>query len=401
MAYHELLEKSDERFLKPLVWQMPGTTLQGKTRMHNGAALALGEEVRKLTDEKVLLVMGRHVREQETGRVICQALSEAGVEFDIFSELYPEPHFDVAVHISVHMNENHYGAVIGAGGGSSLDMAKLAAHGADGRLIEKIMTNDFSNARLPLILLPTTSGTGSEVSPYTVLTVEGTKKFYTSAAFLPDVAIVDPLLTVTMPPRTTAATAFDAMTHALEGSMASQNPYTECLATESTALILTYLKRVLADGEDIEARYYLSLASVMGMLSYVMGGGLYAHSISYILTLEKDTPHGLGCGLALPYTLAMNESQIHSLLDNLSARCFGHSGSEELRRRVIAKIQQLFVETGLPESLSDLGYTVSDIPNLADTLLNRYYRQKNPRSISRDEATRLLQAMILGEIEYF
>lgn len=401
MAYQELLGISDEKFLKPLTWQMPGTSLYGKTLLYNGAALTLGNEVKKLTDGKVLLVMGRHVMEQEAGQIICRALHEAGVRFDVFSELYPEPHFDVAVHISVHMEANHYGAVIGAGGGSTLDMAKLAACGKDGGLIEKIMSNDFSGPRLPLILLPTTSGTGSEVSPYTVITVDGVKKFYTSAALLADVAIIDPLLTVTMPPKTTASTAFDAMTHALEGSMACPGPYTECLAVESTALILQYLKRALEDGEDIEARYYLSLASVMGMLSYVMGGGLYAHSISYILTLEKGQPHGVGCGLALPYTLAMNESRIHTLLDHLSARCLGCSGSEELRHRMITQIQRLFIRTGLPKALTDLGYTVSDIPGLAETLMNQYYRRKNPREITRDDAKLLFRAMLLGEIQYF
>lgn len=401
MVYRELYEKSDTVFLKPLTWQMPGTVPQGKTVLYNGAALSLGDEVKKITEEKVLLVMGKHVKEQETGEVICRTLNEAGIEYEIFSELYPEPHFDVAVRLALHMEANHYGAVIGVGGGSTLDMAKLAAHGGDGQLLAKIKANDFSEAGLPLILLPTTSGTGSEVSPYTVLTVDGQKKFYTSGAFLPTVAIVDPLLTVTMPARTTAATAFDAMTHALEGCMACPNPYTRCLAAESTALILTYLERAVEDGRDVEARYYLALASVMGMMSYVMGGGLYAHSISYILTLEKEQPHGVGCGLALPYTLAMNESQIHSLMDILSARCFGRSGTEEIRHEMIDKIQELFIKTGLPRSLADLGYTVSDIPRLTDTLLNQYYRQKNPRSITREEAGTLFQAMISGEIEYF
>ena len=146
--------------------------------------------------------------------------------------------------------------------------------------------------------------------------------------------------------------------------MARPSPYTDALAVESAAQILHYLPLALKDGQDIPARCHLALASVMGMMSYVMGGGLYAHSISYILTLEKGAPHGVGCGLSLPYTMAFNAEHIQPLLDKLAARCLGASGGEDTRRQVIWHIQKAFAAAGLPASLEKLGYTAADIPDL-------------------------------------
>ena len=125
----------------------------------------------------------------------------------------------------------------------------------------------------------------------------------------------------------------------------------------------------------------------MGMMSYVMGGGLYAHSISYILTLEKGAPHGVGCGLSLPYTMAFNAEHIQPLLDKLAARCLGASGGEDTRRQVIWHIQKAFAAT--------------DIPDLAGTLLEKYVRKNNPRPLSPEDARRLFAAMLRGSIEFF
>lgn len=401
MDYWELLGKSDEDFRKPLIWQMPGGSVYGKTALFNGAAQTVGQEVKKITSKKVLLIIGKHVLLKDAGAVICKSLEQSGITYDIYTEICPEPQLKDAEKIAQVMDENQYGMVIGAGGGSVMDIAKLAVHGGDGKLIERILKNDFLKPHMPLLLLPTTSGTGSEISPYIVLTIGKKKCFFYSSAFFPAIALNDPVVTATMPPFVTAATAFDAMTHGMEGCMARMSPYTECLASECTSLIFKYLPNAMKDSMDIKARYYLALASIMGMMSYVMGGGLYAHSLSYILTLEKRQPHGLGCGLALPYTLAMNEPYIHTLLDRISLSNFKEAGTKETRHKTIREIQRLFIKADLPASLGELGYTISDVHRLAEQLLTQYYREKNPREMSRTDAELLIQSMILGKIEYF
>ena len=398
MNYWKLLEKSKVIGSHPTIWKMPGRKTEGNIIFYNGAALRIGEETAKLTSQKVLLVIGKKVL-SASGEVILKSFEESGIDYDIFSDICAEPDLDTAKKVADIMDEQPYGAVIGVGGGSTLDIAKLAAHGGDGKLTKRILANNFSQPKIPVILLPTTSGTGSEVSPYVVLTVGGVKKFFTSSEFLPAVAIVDPLLTASMDSRTTAATAFDAMTHGIEGYMACVTPYTVCLAVESTAVIMKFLKRAVERPEDIEARYWLSYASVLGMLSYVMGGGLFAHSISYILTLEKEQSHGTGCGLALPYTMAMNYPHILPFLDRLGARINGRSENEG--EELIREIQALFTKVGMPANLAELGYKLSDGPEFAERLLREYPRPKNPRKVTKREAEKLFHAMLFGKIDFF
>lgn len=400
MEYDRLLEQTPPRYRNPLTWRLPGTAPQGKTVLSCGAAKILGPALREMGISRILLLAGSHVQHTPGGQAVLRCLKEAGVSCDMFTDIPSEPHFEVLCRLQDAVDRRHQ-AVAGLGGGSVMDLAKLAAYGGMD-LLARVKERNFAlEPALPLFLLPTTAGTGREISPYSVLTVEGRKVFYASPSLLPTAALVDPLLTVSMPPHVTAATAFDAMTHALEGAMARPSPYTDALAVESAAQILHYLPLALKDGQDIPARCHLALASVMGMMSYVMGGGLYAHSISYILTLEKGAPHGVGCGLSLPYTMAFNAEHIQPLLDKLAARCLGASGGEDTRRQVIWHIQKAFAAAGLPASLEKLGYTAADIPDLAGTLLEKYVRKNNPRPLSPEDARRLFAAMLRGSIEFF
>lgn len=399
MEYKELLSKSPPQMRNPLCWRLPGAGAEGKTLLYHGAAADAGNEARGLGAKRVLLLIGQHILHTSGGAAVCAALEQAGIDYDIYTDISSEPHFeDIVPGLQRAVSSRRYDAVIGAGGGSVMDMAKLAAQAGGGSLEEILAANDFSHRPLPLILLPTTSGTGSEISPYAVLTVAGKKVFYSSPNLLPTIALIDPLLTVSAPPRITAATAFDAMTHALEGAMARPTAYSEALAVESTAQILQYLPRAVADPRDLEARYNLALASVMGMMSYATGGGLYAHSISYILTLEKEQPHGAGCGFALPYTMAFNTPYIQPLLQKLSARC---QGMMQNKADVLQQIQSASVQLGLPASLQALGYTKSDMPRLADKLLSQYERKNNPRQLTPADAVSLFEAMYAGTVLYF
>ena len=398
MDYFDYLALAPEAHRIPLTWRLPGALGAGKTVLYDGAARSVGETACELGGHHALLLMGRHLRKTTDGAVITQSLNQAGVTFEQFSDVPPEPHEEAVTALREAMEGNHFDLVIGVGGGSVLDMAKLAAHNADGRLGEKIRSADFRGRPLPLILLPTTAGTGSEVSPYAVLTLDGKKVFFSSPRLLPEVAIIDPLLMVSMPPAVTAATAFDAMTHAVEGAMGRPVPYTAALAVESTAQIFTHLPHAAAEGQNLAARYHLAMASMMGMMAYAMGGGLYAHSISYILTLEKGLPHGAGCGFALPFTLALNEPYVRPLLDQLAARCLGRSGDSRDRFAVIRRIRELYTSLSMPVSLQSLGYREEEIPRLAEKMMTQYSRSNNPRAITQEDVCALFRQMYLGEI---
>lgn len=390
MAYDVMLSQTPQALRIPVVWRLPGCG-SGKTALFCGAAQTLGAELQALGARHIFLVIGRHAAKTDTEAVILNSLRASGITWDVYSEIPAEPHLEDALRMVEAMKGAQYDAVVGVGGGSVLDLAKLAAHNEDGALSSRVRATDFSGHRLPLVLLPTTSGTGSEVSPYAVVTVDGKKVFYTSGNLLPDVALVDPLLTVSMPPRTTAATALDALTHALEGAMGRPVPFTGAIAAETLRLILDGLPRALENGADVQARYDLASASVMAMMGYAIGGGLYAHSVSYILTLEKGAAHGVGCGLALPFTMKLNEAYIRPLLSRLESVCPGSSPAAQIRR--------LYLESGLPENLQALGYREEEIPRLAELLLAKYGRKTNPRAYTDADAQRLFAAMYHGNLE--
>lgn len=181
--------------------------------------------------------------------------------------------------------------------------------------------------------------------------------------------------------------------------MARPSPYTFALAEESAALIARYLEPAMEHGDDLEARYYLALAAVMGMMAYSMGGGLYAHSVSYLLTLRKGIPHGVGCGLALPFMMAYSRDEAGPFLDGM-ARKLPNCPSGD-RTRVIARIRGLYLAAQLPANLREMGFSEKDLDTLADELLDSYPRDKNPRKMTRPDARRLFEAMLSGEITYF
>ena len=390
MAYDVMLSQTPQALRTPVVWRLPGCG-GGKTALFCGAAQTLGAELQALGARHIFLVIGRHAARTDTKAVILNSLRASGITWDVYSEIPAEPHLEDALQMAEAMKGARYDAVVGVGGGSVLDLAKLAAHNVDGALCSRVRAAVFSGPRLPLVLLPTTSGTGSEVSPYAVVTVDGKKVFYTSENLLPNAALIDPLLTVSMPPRTTAATALDALTHALEGAMGRPVPFTSAIAAETLRLILDALPRALENGEDVQARYDLSFASVMAMMGYAIGGGLYAHSVSYILTLEKGAAHGVGGGLALPFTMKLNETYIRPFVSRLESVCSGSSPAAQIRR--------LYLESGLPENLQAFGYREEEIPRLAELLLTKYGRKTNPRTYTDADAQRLFAAMYHGNLE--
>ena len=208
-------------------------------------------------------------------------------------------------------------------------------------------------------------------------------------------AVVDPLLTVSAPPHVTAATGIDALTHAIEGAMGAPSPFTEALAARCFSLAMTYLPHAVQDGSDVTARTQLSWASVMGMLSYLEGGGLYAHSASYVLSAYDHVPHGVGCGVALPYCIRYCRKEIAPLAEVL-CRAVGlpRPSPEALAEAVMNLLEKVH----LPTSLQAMGVSRSMLPSLAEHMISGYPRAKNPRSMNHADALALFDAMYAGSL---
>lgn len=374
--------------------RFPGTKTRGYLYFGAGIVDETAGKLELLTPSgTILLIVDPVFQKMEWFSTLVDSILAKGFTLELFSNVEPEPTSNSIEKIKLAVRKQKISAIVGIGGGSTLDSAKFASilgnstHSAK----DLIYTQELICQGLPLLLIPTTAGTGSELSPYIVVSDNGRKLFITSEHAYADIALVDPMLTCTMPDKLTAFTGLDALSHAVEGVVGNDNPYTRALAKESVRLIFTNLPKAVKDGEDIEARANMSFASILGMLTYMQGGGLYAHSMSYVLTETHCFPHGLGCGIALPYTMKFNEPSILPILDELG-------GVINSRHRVPAtevakEFLKLVASVGVPSSLKEAGIDESELPIFSEALVSKYPRPRNPRSLTLGLSSSLVQAM--------
>ena len=375
--------------------QFAGTQPEGKLVIGYGVASETGRYAAQIAKGPALVVADPIVEKLGKLSEICQSLREAGFAYDVFSNVEPEPHLSSAAELVALVRSKSYGLVVGVGGGSALDTAKLAALMAvtDGCAEDVFKNPSLAGKTLPKILISTTSGTGSEVSPYIVMTDDhGKKLFIGTGALYATVALVDPGMAQTMPPKVTAATGLDALTHGIEGMTGATTPYTLALGGKCAELVFAYLPRAVENGDDREARYYMAYASVMGMMAYTQGGGLYAHSMSYLLTVEKGLAHGAGCGLALPYTTAFTGD----FAPEVNATLRKVLGTENVPGRLL----ELLGVVHMPQTLRQIGYERDQLERLAGSLIEAYYRPRNPRPMALENSIRLMQNMYQGSLDF-
>ena len=403
MDYSALMAMVPENLKEIITFQTSGTKVYGKIAIGFGLAEKVGEEAKKLGNGKIFLVTDKTITGLGLSGIVLDSLQKAGFVVDVFDEVEPDPHLETALRVQDLVRKSNYGVVVGLGGGSVIDMAKVASLTATntGDIKNYMTGNPIEQEGLPSIMMPTTSGTGSEVSSYIVLSGEDKKMFFASPYIYPTIALDDPLFTSTMPPKVTAATGLDALSHGVEGLIGKPGPISEALTNKCVEYVFNFLERACNNGEDLEARFYMSFASVLGMMSYTQGGGLYAHSCSYILALYNGTPHGMGCGVTLPYTLMFNLDNIKDVLVRF-ARIIDpkiQGSDEELAGITVQNFYDLLERVNMPNNLKDLGVNADFLTDFAKDLINKYYRVRNPRPMIMEEAEKLIDSMWHGELK--
>jgi len=247
-------------------------------------------------------------------------------------------------------SERKADAVIGIGGGSAIDTAKFAAAIAlgDGTALEYYRgERPFPGERLTIIAVPTTAGTGSEVTQVSVISHGTEKRTINNPVFMPKAAIVDPILSSTVPPRTTMNTGLDALAHALEGYWSKNHqPISDLMAVEAVRTVLENLEAAYTDGGNMQARTNMAYASLLGGLSFALPKTAGCHACSYPLSENYHLPHGEACAFTLDSFVRINADERLELL----CRKAGLSGTEELAGR-IAALKEL---AGLRRHLRDL-----------------------------------------------
>jgi alcohol dehydrogenase len=286
-----------------------------------------------------------------------------------------------------------------------MDMAKLTAISVPNGIAPLDLMSKKKEATKPAlkkVLIPTTSGTGSEVSKMFVASAGKDKYFLGSPYAFPEIGIIDPGLTISMPPRITASTGIDALSHAVESLMHKwANPWFDSIGLGGIELVAKYLRRATFNGKDLEARYYMSMGAALSMISMSGTGGLYAHSISYVLAMYQPTAHGIGCGVGLPYTMAFNVPVNEDKLA-LIARAMGEKveslSTREAAKKAAQAVYDLTAEVKLPVSLKEMGFRHEDVYKMAEICITKYPREFNPRPMSKEECAVLFEAMYEGDL---
>ncbi|MCL5102873.1 MAG: iron-containing alcohol dehydrogenase [Armatimonadetes bacterium] len=285
----------------------------GKILFGAGRIEAIGEEC-KLLGGRVFLVTSRDLSSLGLTERACGLLESAGVAVTVFDDVQPDPTAQAVDEAAGVANEAECDVIVGLGGGSALDFAKGVAVAAShpGSVWEYVNytganARPATDATLPMVAIPTTAGTGSEVTQGVVLHNSEThmKAALLSPHAFPKTAIVDPELTYTMPPRVTAMTGFDALTHGMEAVLNAGrcNPLSDLTALETVRTVSRYLPLVIADGNDKAARTQMSWAATLGGMSIALSGATVAHAMGLPLGARMGTPHGLGLALLLPVVL--------------------------------------------------------------------------------------------------
>jgi alcohol dehydrogenase class IV len=368
-----------------------------------GSSHRLGEIAGGKIGKNVLFVTDPGLRRLGLCDPVLASLEAAGHDVAVFDAVEADP--SLATLMKAVETGRSAGAtgVVGFGGGSSLDVAKLAALllGSGEDLDGAWGVANAKGPRLPLVLVPTTAGTGSEVTPVSIITVgEEEKRGVSSAVILPDVAVLDPELTLGLPPAITAATGVDAMVHAIEAyasKSANNNPLSKMLAKQALSLLGANIETAVFDGRNIEARGAMLLGSMLAGQAFANSPVAAVHALAYPIGGTFHVPHGLSNALVLQHVLRFNMPEAAHLYAEIAADAFPALAREEgTQGRCAAFIEELASlskKLGLQTRLRDVKIGEEHLPKMAaDAMKQTRLLVNNPRAVSEADALAIYRA---------
>lgn len=362
-----------------------------------GAASRLAQLCRERDAQRVLIVTDPGITRLGLLGDILPGFADTGMSVEVFDQVVADPPEEVvfaAVHQAQAMNAQ---LIIGFGGGSSMDVAKLVAllahpH-ATQSLNEVYGVDNARGQRLPLIQVPTTAGTGSEVTQIAIITTGTTTKTgVVSPLLLPDLALLDAELTLGLPPTVTAATGIDAMVHAIEAytSKLKKNPLSDMLAREALRLLAGNLDEAVHNGSNREARQAMLLGSLLAGQAFANAPVAAVHALAYPLGGHFHIPHGLSNALVLPSVVAFNAPAAEALYAELAPLLVPDckpGDAVSLTDQLITALAQLSPRCNLPSRLRDAGVPENSLELLAsEAMLQQRLLVNNPREVTEADA---------------
>lgn len=369
-----------------VVWNYPTRICFGV-----GAIREVGQELRRLGLERVLVVTDPGVRAAGCLDALLETLAASNIGVEVFEEVEPNPSEDNVEQATRVFERSGAVGLIGIGGGSSLDCAKLIAVRSRARAAFEELDDARGGERLiPLelpkvVAIPTTAGTGSEVGRSGVLTLRRTrqKTVIFAPQLLPALAILDPELTRSLPPLATAATGFDALTHCLEALVArGDHPMADAIALRGLELIFSSLVTAVAQPDELNARGDMLKASMMGAVAFQKGLGA-CHSLAHPLSSEFGMHHGLANAVCLPAVVEFNLEVAAGSLQRVA----GLMGVP--RQGLPDALRELRTRVGLPSGLGELGVQPSHLARLSLLAFEDACHRGNPRPCTRDDLQQL------------
>ncbi|WBO21685.1 iron-containing alcohol dehydrogenase [Sphingomonas abietis] len=356
-----------------------------------------------LPEGPVLFVTDRRLIDMGLATAPLSALSEARRTPIVFDAVEPDPSRDTLEAAVARGREAGVRSVIGFGGGSPMDVAKLAAYllGSGDALDDIWGVGQATGSAIPLVLVPTTAGTGSEATPVAILTLPGDeKRGVSSPALIATHAVLDPLLTTGLPRAITAATGMDAMVHAIEAYTSAhlKNPVSDMLAREALRLLSTHLLAACERPADSEARAAMLLGAHLAGVAFANAPVAGVHALAYPLGGRFHVPHGLSNVLMLPHVLRHNMAAALPLYAELAPivdASLAGLGTQAQAAGLIEALAAMSCAAGMPQRLRDVGVDRDHLDLLADdAMLQTRLLRNNPCPITRDDARRLYDAAL-------
>lgn len=363
-----------------------------------GALVLIKEHIKKLGAGKALVITDPGVREAGLTDKVTKMLGKrcAGV-FDQVPQDTASEAIDRAAEFA---RSNGADAVVSVGGGSVIDTAKVASLvlGLGGRASDHVGLYVLTRRGAPHVSVPTTAGTGSEVTPVAVVMSgeEGRKVYYLSEHVCPDVAVLEPAMTAGLPPGLTASTGMDALTHAVESACSiSRNPFSTALALQAIRMITASLAGCVSDGSNLERRAAMQSAATMAGMAFGATQVGLAHAIAHGLGAVARIPHGTANGIVLPEVMRFNAPSCTAELAQVAIAMSAERGGEseaELAEAAAAAVERLLDEIGHPRKLAEVGLKEEDIPRVAAVAMADAAILTNPRQVkSQEEVEELIR----------
>ena len=358
----------------------------------------LGAKIGELNGNRVFVITDPGVAKVGILEKVLKVIRDKGIATGFYDGVVPEPPIESVQEIASKVRQGGFDLVIGLGGGSPMDVAKVVSvlQSNDDPIESMVGTGNVRNRGLPTITIPTTAGTGSEVTQIAIFTFEKeqTKKGIVSPFLFASAAVVDPVFTYDLPSHITARTGMDALVHAIEAYLSLKaNPMSDMYALEAIGVISKYIRKAVHNGEDIEARYFMSLGSLQAGLAFSNSSTAAVHALAYPLGGTFHIPHGLSNTLMLKsvmeYSFSGNLARYADIAAAMGENIDGFS-EREAALRSIEGVENLAIDLGVPTKLREMGIPREAIPKMAEDA-SRQTRLilQNPRRLGVEDIEKI------------